>query len=205
MNEHPGMQPVIVRPQKPLPEPLQPLPHDASVMPAGLSANSIGLGERTNTMRRGVLIGLALLLIVVLGIGARQYIKSREPLKPKTIVNGAYEYTVLFYKDAEPVNLAAGQGFAYGDKARLIAMPTDEAVDAACDKLNTKKDIWRETFRVQVGGVERPVCRLGTGIFAVTFFASKAEHLLQISYTAPSLVNPNDVRKIIESVQVRLQ
>lgn len=174
-------------------------------MPLGLSANSIGLDGRSPVRRR--IVGAVLLAVCVIGLCVGGWIgaKSLEPLRPKSIVNGVYEYTFLFYKDAEPVNLVAGQGFKYDDKALLIAKPADEPVITDCNQLNTRKYTWQQAFTAQVLGAERPVCRLGNTVFAVTFFAGQAEHLLEVSYTEPGVVNADEVRAIMESIRVTLQ
>lgn len=205
MNEHPGVRPTIVEPQAPFSKPLRSLPRNTRVMPVGLSANSVGLDGRTNHARKVLFIGVPLTILLAVCLGTWLFARSLSPLTQKTIVNGAYEYSFVFYEDAEPVNLVAGEGFNHNNKALVIAKPSNDDVTKTCEQMNTRHKQWKEAFRAEVMGVERPVCRLKDNVYMVTFFQNSAEHLMEISYAAPLDTNSNDVRKIVESLRVTLQ
>ncbi len=196
------MRPVVVQPQQPSPPPVRSLPRNATAMPLGLSANSVGLGIGGGLNTRKILfIGIPITVVLALALGTWLFVRSFAPLNIHTITNSAYEYSFLFYRSSESVNLVAGEGLKYDSKALVIAKPTNDDVVKSCDEMGSK---WKEAFTVQVEGVEHPVCRFNDNVFLVTFFHGKAKHLLEITYTTPHAINVNDVRQIVQSLRVSL-
>jgi len=207
MNEHPGIRPVIVKPEVASVRPVRSLPFGAKDMPVGLSANSVGLGTGQGiSMRRILFTGIPLTILIAVAVGTWLFARSLAPLAPKALVNGSYQYDFLFYKNSELVNLVAGQGLKYGNQAIVIAKTTTDDVVSECKQMNTKKQQWKEAFRTEVMGVERPVCRLNDNVYVMTFYGgSETKHLLEISYTSPHTANTDDVRKITSSLKVTLE
>jgi hypothetical protein len=101
--------------------------------------------------------------------------------------------------------LVAGLGFEYRNKAVVIAKTTNDSVSNDCSDMNTRKTQWKESFRTEVAGVERPVCQLHDTVFMVTFYQGRAAHLLEVSYMSKHDVNNNDIRQIVESVKATLE
>jgi hypothetical protein len=202
MNESPGVRPVVIQPQQEAAPSPRTLPRGATDMPLGLSANSVGLSDGGGpSLRRIALIGLPLTVVLALVLGIWLLVRSLAPLAPQTISNSSYEYNFLFYKSAETINLVAGEGLKYGDKALVIAKPTSDPVVGNCSQLEGG---WREAMRVKVEGVERPVCVLHDSVFLVSFYHGDSRHMLEVTYTAPHAANTSDVRQIMGSVRVAL-
>lgn len=207
MNEHPGIRPVVIEPETASAKPVRSLPFGVKDMPVGLSANSVGLGSGQGfSMRRILFTGIPLTILIAVAVGTWLFARSLAPLSPKTLVNGSYQYDFLFYKKSEPVNLVEGQGLKYSNQAIVTAKTTTDDVVSECKQMNTRKQQWKEAFRTEVMGIERPVCRLDDNIYVVTFYgAGGTKHLLEISYTSPHTINTDDVRKIVTSLKATLE
>lgn len=171
-------------------------------MPFGLSANSVGLDGRSTNWRRILYIGIPLTTLLAVACAAWLVVRSLAPLTTQAIYNGAYEYSFLFYKKSETVNLAAGSGLQYANKALVIAKPTGDDIVTACNKVGPK---WKDAFTVRIEGVQRPVCQLNDNVFLVLFPHGRANHLFEITYTAPRAADTAEVQRIMQSLQVSLQ
>ena len=192
-----------MQPQQPTPPPMRSLPRNATAMPFGMSANSLGMDDASALrLRRLLFIGIPVTVLLVLVLVTWLFVRNLTALSPQALTNSAFEYDFLFYKKSETVNLVAGSGLKYDNKALVIAKPTSDDVAKEC--ANMTDGAWREVFRVSVEGVERPVCRLNDTVFALTVFHGKTKHLFEVTYNSPHDVNTNDLRRIMESLKISL-
>jgi hypothetical protein len=200
-NDHPGVRPVVVQPDQPAPSTARVLPHNAKVMPFGLSANSVGLGNGGLNWRRVLFVSIPLTVVLAVAVGTWLFVRSLAALTPHTVYNSSFEYTFLFYRSSETVNLQGGSGLKFDGKAFVVAKPTSTDIITDCARLGTK---WQPAFHVRIEGVEYPVCRLRDNVFLVTFNHGNTKHLFEISYSAPHAINTTDVKQIMESIKVAL-
>jgi hypothetical protein len=126
-------------------------------------------------------------------------VRSFSTFEPKTMANGAYEYTFTFYKAAESVNLHAGEGLNFEDKVLAIAKPTSEVAFDDCAFVGKE---WKRAFSVSIAGQQRPVCTADNRVFLTTFDYSRAHHLFEVSYTISQASELAEVEKIMGSLQV---
>ncbi|HUC89653.1 MAG TPA: hypothetical protein VMR45_02535 [Patescibacteria group bacterium] len=172
-------------------------------MPTGVSANSIGLDGRVSNIRRLLMLGLPLTVLLVLVLGIWLLVQQNLTVfSTKNLTNGTYSYTFSFYKKAEPVNLNQGEGLQYGNHATVIAAPTTDEITNDCSLVAGGQ--WKTAFTAIVAGSSRPVCSRDNTSYFVTFNYGQARHLFEITYTNTKDAKLSDVRTIIESLTVSL-
>lgn len=156
-------------------------------------------------MRHILFYGVPVAALLAIAFGTWLFVRSLEPLMTKSMVNGVYQYSFLFYKDAEPANFQGGQGFRYDDRVSVVAGKTPLDVYGKCAELNTKKQAWQEALTVDIQGVQRPVCKY-QNIYMVTFFgANQSQHMMQVVYDDGGDEEKPAVQKIMQSVKVSLE
>jgi len=200
-QSRPLVRPVVYRPSQAAPA--RKMPFNARHMPVGVSANTINVAShiRVQYIRRIVFFGIPITILVVVVIGVWLAALGLSPLTPKVITNGAFEYHFSYYKSAEPVNLALGEGLQDGNRSLVIAKQTTDLAYNDCSQVG---DGWSRAFIAVIEGQERLVCTRSNKVYLVIFYHEEKRHLFEITYTSTQNGKSDEIRTIMSSLKVSI-
>lgn len=204
-------QPVVAAPQPPVQPQTQPKVNTISpvrdAMPVGMSASQLGLDGSHHSINWAGLIKKGAVTVVVLVVLAGGFLLLKNvfsSMGTKTLTNGGYTYSFVFYKSANKVALPNGsQAFKYQDTTVAGVVPTNENPPSACWNIGAQ---WKEVFTVQAYGATWPVCSpsgVAMSDYTMYFKALNHAHLFTIAYSSqqPATIYPQ-LQTIFSSVKV---
>lgn len=174
-------------------------------MPIGISASQMGLNVPSIQIEWRKYIKRALITIAVLVVlvGGFTFVKDFiTGFDTKTVTNGGYTYSFMFYRFSHLVTVNGVQIYKINNSSNVSAGPTNESVTTFCAQLN-RYNALQQAFTVQLYGSTRPVCEYQNTLFVMIFTALHENHIVAVTYSKPqnSSVYPK-LQTIFGSVKV---